>query len=204
MNWLSHILLSKLNIEYQLGNLLADPLKGVAWNTASQSLIDGISMHKAIDVYTDSHPVISASKSRLGKKGYLKGVVVDVLYDHFLSNSWESYSKLPIDHFIEKFGSGAIYTSNVYPDNAKKFVHRLVKSNQLTTYVTFEGFVETLKRMDKRLSPRIIARETTLSYVSSVENNYEQLRRDFDEFFPELVDFFKQHKLGSESDNCLL
>lgn len=30
MNWLAHVLLSENHIEYQLGNLLTDPLKGKA------------------------------------------------------------------------------------------------------------------------------------------------------------------------------
>ena len=35
MNWLAHVFLSENNIEHQLGNLLADPLKGRAWEEAT-------------------------------------------------------------------------------------------------------------------------------------------------------------------------
>ena len=204
MNWLSHILLSKRDLDYQLGNLLADPLKGVVWNEASKSFADGVSMHKAIDMYTDSHPIVSSSKARLGRKGYLKGVVIDILYDHFLSNAWYRYSSMSLGQFIDDFSSSSVASMSRYPSNASHFVHKLVRSDCLKSYVKFDGFVETLRRMDRRLSPRIIARETTYSYVEAVERNYDNLSSDFDEFFPELVNFFKHHKLGSLKDSYLL
>ncbi len=89
MNWLAHILLSKRNIEYQLGNLLADPFKGKLWPAANQALLDGVQMHKSIDMFTDSHETVVQCKARLGTKGYLKGVVVDLLFDHFLSPQFD-------------------------------------------------------------------------------------------------------------------
>ncbi len=39
MNYLAHTLLSKSNIEFQLGNLLADPLKGKRWPSAVMSIM---------------------------------------------------------------------------------------------------------------------------------------------------------------------
>ena len=77
MNYLAHTVLSKNSIEYQLGNLLADPLKGKRWEGASDEHYAGMRMHAAIDMFTDANKTISLSKSRLRKKGYLKGVVID-------------------------------------------------------------------------------------------------------------------------------
>lgn len=204
MNWLAHLLLSKPDIEYQLGNLLADPLKGRAWEGASGSFKEGLAMHKAIDVYTDSHPIIAESKSRLGERGYLKGVVIDVLYDHFLSNLWQQYSEVTLLGFMTAFDSKSVLTSQAYPTDARRFVHRLVASGNLKNYRTFDGFVSTLRRLDKRLSPRISKRDSTERYVENVQSNYGALRDDFEKFFPELVTFFKTHQLGSEAENYLI
>jgi acyl carrier protein phosphodiesterase len=204
MNWLAHILLSKRDIEYQLGNLLADLLKGKAWEGASASFIDGESMHKAIDIFTDSHPIVSASKTRLGKKGYLKGVVMDVLYDHFLTISWGNFSELSLLNFIAEFNLRALETTKEYPEEPKEFVNSLVASDRLAKYGSFEGFVSALQRIDSRLSPRIRACESTESYIIKVESNYENLRNDFANFFPELVSFFKEHELGCKVNNHLI
>ena len=101
MNWLAHIFISKNSIDYQLGNLLADPLKGKSWEGASHQLEDGIKMHRNIDSFTDSNEFVSKSKSRLGSKGHLKGVIVDIVYDYFLLRNWNQYSKVKLEFFYK-------------------------------------------------------------------------------------------------------
>lgn len=68
MNWLAHIFISIDSIDYQLGNLLADPLKGKPWPGASEATRSGFAMHRIIDRYTDTNTDVIKSKSRLGKK----------------------------------------------------------------------------------------------------------------------------------------
>lgn len=203
MNWLAHLLLSKREIEFQLGNILADPLKGKLWEGASLSIEHGMKMHKSIDMFTDSHALVSTSKSRLGEKGYLKGVIIDLLYDHFLAVSWDSYANITQSEFLASFYAGAIQASKHYPSEARSIVVKLVESDQLAKYNEFEGFVEALNRIDSRLSPRIIAKDSASNYVAVVEREYVNLKLDFDQFFPELISFFKNHELGS-SDNYLV
>lgn len=134
MNWLAHILLSKRDVEYQLGNLLADPFKGKLWPRANQSLLDGVQMHKSIDIFTDSHEVVTECKARLGSKGYLKGVVVDLLFDHFLSNNWYLYSGLPLETFVEKFHCEAFQKAQEFPSQQSQFVKRVINSRLLLSY----------------------------------------------------------------------
>ncbi|MEO0796184.1 MAG: hypothetical protein AAFX93_13525 [Verrucomicrobiota bacterium] len=87
MNWLAHIFLSPPNIENQLGNLLADLLKGRTWDDMSEGMRAGIQLHQAIDSFTDSHPCWKNSVRSLGDVGHLRGVVVDLAYDHMLSRN---------------------------------------------------------------------------------------------------------------------
>lgn len=203
LNWLAHLLLSRPDIEYQLGNLLADPLKGKAWQGASESIKTGMLMHKAIDVFTDSHEIVSRSKSRLGSKGYLKGVVIDLLYDHYLANTWSSYSRISLDDFLKSFYTESLAVSKMFPDDARNFVTRLVESNRLAEYSDFNGFVNTLQRVDQRLSKRIRLKDSTLNYIDAIERDYDLLKLDFNLFFPELISFFKKHRLGSSENNYL-
>ena len=203
MNWLAHVLLSKKDAEYQIGNFLADPLKGRPWADASIAVKEGMLMHKAIDKFTDTHAIVAQSKSRLGK-GYLKGVVLDLLYDHFLAINWDKYSSLSQAEFLQTFYTNAQPIAQGYPTEAKRIVINLITSNILSSYGEFEGFVESLKRIDKRLSPRVKEKESTISYKGIIEQEYENLKSDFELFFPELMHFFKQHELGCKHQHFLM
>ncbi len=204
MNWLAHTLLSKKDIDYQLGNVLADPLRGAAWVGASQSLREGMKMHRAIDKFTDKHPVLSTSKSKLGADGHLKGVVLDLLYDHFLSQSWEQFSTVGLGDYLLAFNQKAFASSRHFPPKAKTIVGSMAETNLLGKYQAFDGLIQALERIDLRLSARTHAKETASQYIPVLEQQYDHLKADFDLFFPELVDYFKQHKLGSLSDHYLL
>lgn len=203
MNWLAHILLSRRDIEFQLGNFLADPLKGRVWEGASDSIRNGMLMHTAIDVFTDAHNIVSLSKSRLGRKGYLKGVVIDLLYDHYLASSWESYVDSHFEDFIDLFHTQSLNAAKIFPEQPRHIVTRLVESNRLKYYASFDGFIRVLTLVNGRLSPRIQQKDSLLNYITVVEKEYESLRSDFDRFFPELITLFKTHELGSQSDNYL-
>jgi acyl carrier protein phosphodiesterase len=204
MNWLAHILLSKRDVNYQLGNLLADPFKGKLWPSAHPTLFDGVQMHKSIDIFTDSHVVVACCKARLGTQGYLKGVVVDLLFDHFLSQSWSTYSDLSLDDFVELFHKQARLTTKSFPTKQSHFIEKVISSNLLLSYKDFDGFITALQRVDARLSDRIKKKDSTLNYIHLVEQHYLKMRGDFELFFPCLIAHFKEHKLGDKVDNYLL
>ncbi len=102
MNYLAHTLLSTNHIDYQLGNLLADPLKGRAWKGCSQQHLDGLKMHKAIDRFTDNSPYVKTAKAYLGN-GYLKGVVLDIVFDHYLSKHWKQFVRIDFEALRASF-----------------------------------------------------------------------------------------------------
>ena len=198
MNYLAHTLLSKSNIEFQLGNLLADPLKGKRWPSASDEHYAGMRMHVAIDIFTDANETISLSKSRLRKKGYLKGVVIDMVYDYFLSKHWNKFVVDDLESFVLSFNQNAIFEAEDLPEKAASFIDLITSNNVLGSYIDFAGLEQAFNRIDKRLSPRIIAKETTTSYIPNVIENYEAIERDFLQFFPLLVEMFLQ-KSGADS-----
>ncbi|WP_154222835.1 ACP phosphodiesterase [Marinicella rhabdoformis] len=204
MNWLAHVLLSKRDVEYQLGNLLADPMKGRVWDGAPQSIEQGMLMHKAIDAFTDSHAVVAKSKSRFEFKGYLKGVVVDLLYDHFLAVHWQSFSETPLDNMLAIFHQESDLLIADFPPKAHRVISRVIETNMLGSYAEFSGFVAALLRVELRLSDRIKAKDSMNHYVPTIESTYEQFESDFLQFFPQLIEHFKNHPLGSQSNNYLI
>lgn len=203
MNWLAHIVLSRRDIAFQLGNVLADPLRGRAWPNAPLAVLDGMKMHKAIDKFTDAHPQIAVSKSRLANRGRLRGVALDVIFDHFLVVRWDSYLDCAAAAFLDEFHQGAAALVNTMPEQPKAFTERLIRSELLSGYADKKGVAMALKRVDSRLSARLKAKETTSQYFNAFVKEYDNLLADFDQFFPDLVAFFDWHPLGGLSDGFL-
>jgi acyl carrier protein phosphodiesterase len=189
MNWLAHVLLSENHIEHQLGNLLTDPLKGKAWEGASERFLRGIMMHKHIDTFTDTHPVVSRSKASLTPRGHLKGVVLDILYDHFLSLHWDRFCTIPREVFIEDFRFKAMREMEEmhYPARAREVISRVVGSRQLSSYAHMHGVVDAFRRIDARLSDRARTKDNCERYIPLIAEHREVLEEDFLCFFPELI-----------------
>ena len=200
MNWLAHIFLSEKEINFQLGNLLADPLKGKSWPNANKATLEGIKLHKKIDSYTDSHAHVSVSKSRLGKKGYLKPVVIDIVYDHLLHKHWDNFAEESLQDFMQGFYREARIAVGAYPKEAQRFVNRVIQSQVLTSYSDIDGLATAFKRIDTRLSPRLRQKESTIQYLPVVEKEMPHLEQDFMEFFPQLQRYTNQHIDRSQHD----
>ena len=203
MNWLAHILVSDNAIDYQLGNLLADPLKGRCWRGASRQLKDGIRMHGSIDRFTDTNELFRRSKSRLGNKGYLRGVVIDIAYDYCLSRHWNRYSKIDLESFVNAFYENANVAIEAYPDDARSFVQRIIDHRVLGSYGTFSGMETAFQRLDFRLSERMLARESAVDYLPILERVMAGVEDDFLHFFPQLVEHFKSQMAGTLDNHWL-
>ena len=192
MNWLAHIFLSEQNIDFQIGNYLHDPLKGKSWDYASDDLNNGMKTHMLIDLYTDSHFIVAQSKARLREKGLLKAIVIDMTYDYFLTKNWDKFSHIPFEDFTEKFYKQANLRLDSLPEKARESVNKLIKYNILNNYKSTEHLKIAFERFDKRLSTKLLSRDSASSYFETVTKNIEQLEEDFLIFFPKLSNEVKK------------
>ena len=87
MNFLAHAQLSFHQPEILVGNMISDFVKGKKQYDFSPGIQQGIKLHRAIDQFTDTHPVTKELKQyfRLSY-GLYAGVFTDVMYDYFLAN----------------------------------------------------------------------------------------------------------------------
>jgi len=188
MNWLAHVFLSENHIEHQLGNLLTDPLKAKSWEGASQRVISGMQTHKRIDAFTDKHAIVSKSKAHLAKRGPLKGVVLDILYDYYLSLHWEKFAHVERVPFLETFRTQAPHAIVDYPDRAQEVIARVVMNRQLSSYISMDGVERAFGRIDKRLSERTRSKDTAIRYLPIIIEKNDYLEKAFLDFFPELME----------------
>ncbi len=193
MNWLAHVFLSEQKIDFQIGNFLADPLKGRLWENASVDMKNGMLVHRIIDSYTDSHEIVSSSKKRLRDKGLLKPIVIDLTYDYFLTKNWDLFCKTSMDEFSKEFYSKANKRIPFLPNHANIPLNNMINRDLLNKYHNLEQLQTSFERMDLRLSPRLKQRETTISYFDTVVKNLDYLEEDFLNFFPELCNKVKNN-----------
>ena len=142
--------------------------------------------HKLIDSYTDSHEIISCSKRRLRERGLLKPVIIDLTYDYLLTKNWDKFCNIPLKIFSNNFYSDAYNRVPFMPYEANISVANMIKRDLLNKYHTINQLKTSFDRMDRRLSPRLLQRETASSYSNAVVDNINYLEKDFLEFFPEL------------------
>jgi len=188
MNWLAHIFLSEYEIDFQIGNYLADPLKGRIWEGANKQIEKGMQIHKQIDSFTDKHQLFKKSKQTLGEKGLLKAVVVDLSYDYLLTKNWDRYSTIDIDTFLNTFYKQAQTQLKNLPIQAATPLQRLIEFEVLHKYKSLEDLNKTFLRVDKRLSPRLLKRDKVSNYYEKICLHIDQLEEHFLRFFPLLCE----------------
>jgi acyl carrier protein phosphodiesterase len=193
MNFLAHILCSASSPDAQLGNFIADFVKGRVDGRFPRAVAAGILDHRKADLFTDSHEIFSASRRLISRgRRRFSGVIIDVLYDHFLIAGWDRYSSVGLDKFVgtvyENFGrSGA-----PLPHPVPMVIAKMVREDWLRSCGTVDGLDRTFWRISRRLS-----RENTLgSSVAELEANYFALHGHFHCFFPQLLAHIKpgQHE----------
>jgi acyl carrier protein phosphodiesterase len=187
VNFLAHFLLSGDDEELRLGNLLGDVVKGrverYAHPGATDRMRTGIRLHRAIDSYSDAHPVVRRSKQRIAARyGRLSGVIVDVYYDHVLAREWAVHGE----------GVLAAFAADVYrtlrgnldrlPADVHPLVHAMSRGDWLTRYAEIAHIAAALRGMSRR-TPVAAGIGTA---AEELARDYEDVAADFAEFFPEL------------------
>jgi acyl carrier protein phosphodiesterase len=187
VNWLAHAFLSKPNVEFRLGNLLADLVKGRDRAGMPAAFLDGVRQHQAIDAFTDSHQAVHRSRARIGGGfRHATGILVDVFYDHFLALDWERYASEPLDAFTARLYADIRRHPIELPVEARAAVERMLADDRLGSYRRLDGIEAALRRVSLRLQART-GRDFGLERgVSELVAHFEGLRGDFAEFFPQL------------------
>lgn len=187
MNWLAHVFLSEPDVEVQLGNLLADVVRGPDLMPMSAAFKRGARLHKAIDAFTDAHPVVRRSRLRLGAEHRrFSGVLMDVFYDYFLATQWATYSPEPLATFTSRFYVQAKAGEQVLPRSAQIMVERITAYDLLGQYRQISGVDNSLRRLSMRLAARWHREFALERSVTALISNEAALLVDFAEFFPQL------------------
>lgn len=193
MNYLAHLFLADSDDHYfMLGSLLGDfttAITGDLYKKFDKSIADGIMHHRKVDSFTDSHLAYKRAKKILfDKHRHFSGIILDVLFDYFLIENWNSYSDMEYDVFACKAYKVMALDDVFLPLSYLRTRHYLIKDDVLREYKTLKGVQVTLNRINHRFK-----RKTTLAFaMKDIEININALRDSFDDFFPSLLN---KHKI---------
>lgn len=183
MNFLAHIYLSGNNDLIKIGNFIADGIRGHDYEQFPIDVQKGILIHRAIDTFTDAHPIFRKSKHRLHEAyGHYSGVIMDIFYDHFLAKNWAKYSDEKLEDYAERFYQSLRDNYDWLNPKTQAMMPSMIGRNWLASYATVEGIGMILFQMDHRTKNRVSMQNA----VKELEQYYTEFESEFTTFFEEL------------------
>ena len=184
MNYLAHIYLSGTNDLLKIGNFMADSIKGHDYEKFDSEIKKGILLHRHIDSFTDSHPIYRQSKHRLHEKyGHYAGVIMDILYDHFLAKNWSKFSDEKLEDYANNFYQLLQDNYDILTERIKGMMPYMIARNWFVSYASIAGLEMILFQMDYKTKHRANMQEA----IVELQDFYTEFESEFFLFFEELT-----------------
>ncbi|MDZ5603434.1 ACP phosphodiesterase [Pseudomonas sp. RP23018S] len=188
MNYLAHLHLGGSAPEQLLGSLYGDFVKGSLDGRFPRALEQAIRLHRRIDSFTDSHPLVLGALARFPReRRRFAGIALDVFFDHCLARHWADYADRPL----------AVFTGEVYrvllaepalPPRLARMAPFMAADDWLGSYEDFAVLEAVFNGIARRLSKP----EGLLGVSAELQALYTPLMGDFRAFYPQLQAFAAQ------------
>ena len=178
---------------------MGDFVKGKDFENYSSGIKNGILLHREIDSFTDTHPIVKQSKSRLKHKyKHYSGVIVDVFYDHYLAKNFSNFHDLPLEQFVEQHYNYLEDHNDLLPSKAQSMLPYMIRGNWLVNYKHIRGIQKSLQGMSRRtkFDSRM---DESIQELIQFDSLFEQ---EFLRFFPIIISHanqFRQELFNSQS-----
>ncbi|MDH4569263.1 DUF479 domain-containing protein [Pseudomonas sp. BN414] len=185
MNYLAHLHLGGSQPAQLLGSLYGDFVKGPLAGRWPADIEAGIRLHRRIDAFTDSHPLITQAKLRFpSERRRFAGILLDVFFDHCLARDWQLYAAEPLDAFTHHVYQ-VLGDEPELPGRLALIAPRMAAQDWLGSYREFE----TLELVINGISRRFSRPERLAGAMAELEALYLPLSDDFRQFYPQLQQF---------------
>ena len=193
MNFLAHAFLAQHSDGAMVGALLGDFVKGDDGDKYPPEIAREIRLHRQIDRYTDSHPVVRSGLALFpeGRRRFA-GIILDIFYDHRLSQRWAVYSMIDRQDFIARFYQALDGHMALLPGRLAEIAPYIIRQDWLGAYHDYPGVEATVHRVSKRLSRQ---GERMREGLEDLRANYDVLAEGFDRFFPDLIHFVEEQRI---------
>jgi acyl carrier protein phosphodiesterase len=192
MNYLAHAWLSFHQPEITVGNMISDFVKGKKQYDFSSGIQKGIRLHRAIDEFTDTHPVTKQLKEFFRPHYRLyAGAFADVTYDHFLANDKNEFSSAAaLQHFSASVYAIVDQHIKVLPAGFQKLFPYMEAQDWLFNYSEQWLIERSFIGLERRA--KYLQESGTAFKIFT--KNIEAMRSCYSSFFPQLK-AFATHKL---------
>jgi acyl carrier protein phosphodiesterase len=186
MNYLAHAYLSFHKPEILVGNMISDFVKGKSRLGYSVGVQQGITLHRQIDDYTDSHTATLQAKTIFRPHYRLySGALVDVVYDHFLATDSDIFTEASLYQFTNTVYQTLEQYHLQLPPRFLLMLPYMKAENWLYNYRTREGIGKSLRGLVRR-SAFLTDYETALLLLTE---HYDFLRSCYQLFIKDVKTF---------------
>ena len=187
MNYLAHAYLSFNDPDILAGNMINDYVKGKQKFDYSDAIQKGMTLHRAIDEFTDHHAATRQAK-QFFKADYrlYAGAFVDVLYDHFLALDKNEFANGDqLNSFCQVTYSSLQTNVAIMPQKFQQLFPYMQSQNWLYNYQYKEGIEKSFGGLVKRAA--YLSESSTAFKIFN--QHYNALQICYNNFFPELKQF---------------
>jgi len=186
MNYLAHAYLSFNYDEILAGNMISDFVKGKKRYDYPTGIQLGITLHREIDRFTDTHQSVKKAKEIFRPSYRLySGAIIDVIFDHFLAKEELLFTEEGLENFTNNTYKRLDLYSMHFPEKFAVLFPYMKKQNWLFNYRENWGISRSLGGLVRRSA---YMTESETAYNLFLEN-YDLLSGYFKEFFPDIKSF---------------
>lgn len=191
MNFLAHFHLAWPDEGLVAGGLEGDYYKGPLRGELPGAVERGVRLHRAIDAYTDSHPLIQQMRQQFsGNLRRYAGILIDLSFDHYLSKHWHNYSDIPLDEFNSQIYRTLQDRQHDLSADSRRMLARLVEYDILGLYLDWD----TVPASATRIGQRFRRRNPFTEVAQELAPVREMLEQTFLAFYPQLRAFSSEQE----------
>lgn len=183
MNYLAHSFLAFTDGQI-VGQFLEDFIRNKERFSFPKEIQDGITLHRAIDTFTDSHPAIHEAKKVFSPLVRLyAGAFVDVSMDYFLANDLSLNSEKEWKDHSLKVYRVLNENSQFLPENFKRMLVKMESDDWLYNYREDWGIKFSIQNVLNKAKYL----EKDIPVFQAFLDHKEILQKCYDDFFPDLL-----------------
>lgn len=186
MNYLAHAYLSFNRPGLLVGNMISDFVKGKKKYEYAPDILSGIDLHRAIDDFTDMHPVTKSARQIFQPVyGLYSGAFMDITYDYFIANEKQLFEPGSLETFCQEVYDTLDNYTSVFPPRFNQMFPSMKKYNWLLNYRNNTG----IQRSFVGLAYRAVYMSDSEAAFNLFLLNKDKLEYAYKMFFPELIRF---------------